>query len=195
MLDRNDTKKGGEFDRAVAVLTSETVLPDVDGTTWWTETLDDSVKHTVGVSKDLREGVRESIEIIANEVVRRRASAGLDPLPDSDANVLARQSLRYLYRILFLLYAEASPEMKVLPVGAPEYALGYGLDRLRELVLVELGEESRHRTHLYSSLAPFSDSWMPDTTPARNTRPTRPCARGSPSTRSTPTCSPSRRPR
>lgn len=153
VLDRNDTKRAGEFDRAVAVLSSETVLPDVDGTTWWAETLDDSVKHTVGVSKDLREGVRESIEIIANEVVRRRTAEGLDPLPDSDANVLARQSLRYLYRILFLLYAEASPEMKVLPVGAPEYALGYGLDRLRELVLVELGEESHHRTHLYSSLA------------------------------------------
>lgn len=153
VLDRNDTKKAGEFDRALAVLGSETVLPDVDGTTWWSETLDDAVKHTVGVSKDLREGVRESIEIIANEVIRRRKARELDPLPDSDANVLARQSLRYLYRILFLLYAEASPEMKVLPVGAPEYALGYGLDRLRELVLVELGEESRHRTHLYSSLA------------------------------------------
>lgn len=153
VLDRNDTKRAGEFDRAVAILSSETVLPDVDGTTWWAETLDDSVKHTVGVSKDLREGVRESIEIIANEVVRRRKAEGLDPLPDSDANVLARQSLRYLYRILFLLYAEASPEMKVLPVGAPEYALGYGLDRLRELVLVELGEEARHRTHLHSSLA------------------------------------------
>ncbi|KSU54742.1 DNA methyltransferase [Microbacterium enclense] len=153
VLDRNDTKRGGESDRAVAVLSSETVLPDVDGSTWWTETLDDSVKHTVGVSKDLREGVRESIEIIANEAVRRRKAGGLDPLPDSDANVLARQSLRYLYRILFLLYAEASPEMKVLPIGAPEYALGYGLDRLRELVLVELGEESHHRTHLYSSLA------------------------------------------
>ena len=152
-LDRNDTKRAGEFDRAVAVLCSETVLPDVDGTTWWAETLEDSVKHTVGVSKDLREGVRESIEIIANEVVRRRHARSLDPLPDSEAQVLARQSLRFLYRILFLLYAEASPEMKVLPVGAPEYALGYGLDRLRELVLVELGEESRHHTHLYESLA------------------------------------------
>ena len=153
VLDRGDTKKAGEFDRAAAVLSSETVLPDVDGTTWWAETLEDSVKHTVGVSKDLREGVRESIEIIANEVVRRREAQDLDPLPDTEANVLARQSLRYLYRILFLLYAEASPEMKVLPVGAPEYALGYGLDRLRALVLVELGEESRHRTHLFASLA------------------------------------------
>lgn len=153
VLDRNEVKKrGGEFDRAVAVLAAESVSPDVDGTTWWAETLEDSVKHTVGVSKDLRDGVRESIEIIANEVVRRRAAQGLDPLPASEANTLARQSLRYLYRVLFLLFAEASPELRVLPVGAPEYALGYGLDRLRELVLVELGEESRHRTHLHESL-------------------------------------------
>lgn len=153
VLDRNDQKKrAGEFDRAVAILSSETVLPDVDGTTWWAETLDDSVKHTVGVSKDLREGVRESIEIVANEAVKRRAGEGLAPLPDDQAQVLARQSLRYLYRILFLLYAEASPELKVLPVNVPEYALGYGLDRLRELVLVELGAESRDRTHLYASL-------------------------------------------
>ncbi|MFJ4998641.1 Eco57I restriction-modification methylase domain-containing protein [Microbacterium sp. NPDC088619] len=153
VLDRNEVKKrGGEFDRAVAALAAESASPDVDGTTWWTETLDDSVKHTVGVSKDLRDGVRESIEIIANEVVRRRAAQGLDPLPSSEANTLARQSLRYLYRVLFLLFAEASPELRVLPVGAPEYALGYGLDRLRELVLVELGEESRHRTHLHESL-------------------------------------------
>lgn len=153
VLDRNEVKKrGGEFDRAVAALAAESISPDVDGTTWWTETLDDSVKHTVGVSKDLRDGVRESIEIIANEVVRRRAAQGLDPLPASEANTLARQSLRYLYRVLFLLFAEASPELRVLPVGAPEYALGYGLDRLRELVLVELGEESRQRTHLHESL-------------------------------------------
>lgn len=153
VIDRNEVKKrGGEFDRAVAALAAESVSPEVDGTTWWTETLDDSVKHTVGVSKDLRDGVRESIEIIANEVVRRRAAQGLDSLPASEANTLARQSLRYLYRVLFLLFAEASPELRVLPVGAPEYALGYGLDRLRELVLVELGEESRHRTHLHESL-------------------------------------------
>ncbi|MGO1851119.1 MAG: class I SAM-dependent DNA methyltransferase, partial [Microbacterium sp.] len=153
VLDRNDAKKrGGEFDRAATILAAESLLPDVDGTTWWVETLDDSVKHTIGVSKDLRDGVRESIEIIANEVVRRRADKGMAPLPSGEANTLARQSLRYLYRVLFLLFAEASPELRVLPVGAPEYALGYGLDRLRELVLVELGEESRHRTHLYQSL-------------------------------------------
>lgn len=156
VLDRADTaavkKKGGEFDRAVAILAADSLLPDVDGSLWWLATLEESVKHTIGVSQDLRDGVRESIEIIANEVVRRRALGGLAPLPQAEANTLARQSLRYLYRILFLLYAEASPELGVLPVSAPEYAQGYGLDRLRELVLVELGEESRNRTHLYASL-------------------------------------------
>ena len=152
VLGRNDTKRAGEFDRAVSILSAETVLPDAGGATWWADTLEDSVKHTVGVSKDLREGVRESIEIVANEVVRRRAQQGLEPLPDEQAQVLARQSLRYLYRILFLLYAEASPELKVLPVGVPEYSLGYGLDRLRELVLVKLGPESYDRTHFYASL-------------------------------------------
>ena len=47
-------------------------------TIWWSGVLADSVKHTVGVSKDLREGVRRSIEVIANDVVARRAAQGLD---------------------------------------------------------------------------------------------------------------------
>ena len=47
-------------------------------------------------------------------------------------------ALRFLYRILFLLYAEAKPELGVLPAGAPEYDAGYSLDRLRDLVQVEL---------------------------------------------------------
>ena len=73
---------------------------------------------------------------------------------DVDGQVLARQSLRFLYRILFLLYAEASPEMGVLPVGAGEYNEGYGLDRLRELTLVNIqSPESRRGTHIYESLA------------------------------------------
>lgn len=115
--------------------------------------LEDSVKHTVGVSKDLREGIRLSIEIIANEVVKRRGAKGLT-LDGIDGQDLAKHSLRFLYRILFLLYAEASPEMRVLPTGAAEYEEGYGLDRLRELTLTELvSEQSRTGTHLYESLA------------------------------------------
>ncbi|GAA1830292.1 Eco57I restriction-modification methylase domain-containing protein [Agromyces salentinus] len=151
-VDRNDQKKGGELDRALACLAAESLLPDAEGTVWWATVFDESIKHTVGVSKDLREGVRSSIEIIANEVVRRRARHGLDPLPSSEAQPLAKQALRYLYRILFLLYAEASPELQVVPVGSGEYEEGYSLDRLRELVLVELPGDAADRTHLHESL-------------------------------------------
>ena len=143
-----------EIDRALTCLEAHSLGPDADGNIWWTEVLEDSVKHTVGVSKDLRDGVRLSIEIIANEVVRRRAAQGLEPLPQEQAQPLAIQSLRYLYRILFLLYAEASPELEVLPVGAAEYDQGYSLDRLRDLTLVDLHtEQGKAGTHLYESLA------------------------------------------
>ncbi|GAA3533277.1 restriction endonuclease subunit M [Aeromicrobium flavum] len=153
VAERNDDKKGGEVDRALACLASDSLAPDAQGDIWWTDTLSESVKHTVGVSKDLREGVRLSIEIIANEVVARRKAGSLDPLPSAEAQPLAKQSLRFLYRILFLLYAEASPELGVLPAGAPEYENGYSLDRLRELILVDLPtRNSQAGTHLYESL-------------------------------------------
>ncbi|GAA3694510.1 class I SAM-dependent DNA methyltransferase [Terrabacter ginsenosidimutans] len=154
VAERNDTKRAGEIDRALTILEAHSLGPDADGNVWWSDVLDDSVKHTVGVSKDLREGVRLSIEIIANEVVRRRIGQGLDPLPQDQAQPLAIQSLRYLYRILFLLYAEASPELEVLPAGAAEYDQGYSLDRLRDLTLVDLHtEQSKNGLHLYESLA------------------------------------------
>lgn len=153
VCERNDGTKGGEVDRALTCLSAESLAPDAEGTIWWHDVLEESVKHTVGVSQDLREGVRLSIELIANEVVTRRREKGLEPLPQSEAQQLAKQSLRYLYRILFLLYAEASPELGVMPVGAPEYDAGYSLDRLRELVQVPLTSPQAERgAHLYDSL-------------------------------------------
>ncbi len=153
VAERADDKRGGETDRALACVDAESLAPDAEGDIWWTNVIDESIKHTVGVSQDLREGVRLSIEIIANEVVARRAAQGLEPLAAEMAQPLAQQSLRFLYRILFLLYAEASPELAVLPVGEPAYERGYSIDRLRELTLVELASaRSLSATHLYDSL-------------------------------------------
>ncbi len=171
VAERRDDKRGGEIDRVAAMLGRQALVPDADGNIWWTGVLEDSVKHTVGVSKDLREGIRLSIEIIANDVVNRREAQGLS-LDDIDAQQLAKHSLRFLYRILFLLYAEASPELKVLPAGAPEYGEGYGLDRLRELTLAELvSPTAKSGTHLYESLATLFrlvDSGHTPVTPAED---------------------------
>lgn len=153
VADRNETKKGGETDRLLAVFSRNSLVPDADGSIWWTTRLEESHQHAVGVSQDLRDGIRESIEIIANDVLQRRTAQGLSN-DAVDGQDLARQSLRFLYRILFLLYAEAFPELGVLPKGSGEYDAGYGIDRLRELAMVELTDSREQQgTHLYESLA------------------------------------------
>ena len=152
LFERNDTKRGGAVDRFLACASAQALAPSAEGTTWFTTVLEDSVKHTEKVSEDLREAVRDSIELIANEVVKRRRGAGLDPLPAAEAQPLAKQSLRFLYRILFLLFAEASPELEIVPTGATDYESGYGIDRLRELALVDIPTRG-DGTHLYQSLA------------------------------------------
>lgn len=157
VTERRHEARGGEIDRTAAIFGRQALTEDADGNIWWTGVLEDSVKHTVGVSKDLREGIRLSIEIIANNVVERRRARDLT-MDGIDGQDLAKHSLRFLYRILFLLYAEASPEMRVLPTGAAEYDEGYGLDRLRELTLTELvSPHARTGTHLYESLKKLFD--------------------------------------
>ncbi|MGH8940867.1 MAG: class I SAM-dependent DNA methyltransferase, partial [Actinomycetes bacterium] len=167
-LERRDVKAGGELETIAALVSGDTLLPGDDGSALLLTLLDESVKHAVGVSKDLRNGVRESIELLATEVLRRRRAHGLPSDRPGLAADLTRQSLRYLYRILFLLYAEARPELGVLPVGTTEYAEGYGLDRLRELVLTELTSAAAERgTRLYESLGVLfrlvNDGYPPET--------------------------------
>jgi hypothetical protein len=154
VAERRDGSAAGELETVAALLSADGLVPEADCTCLVRRCLDESVKHAVGVSQDLRDGVRRSIELVATEIVARRRSAGLpvEGMPDL-AYELTRQSLRFLYRILFLLYAEARPELGVLPADAPEYVDGYGLDRLRELVTVPLStDRARAGTHLYESL-------------------------------------------
>ena len=157
IADRGDTKSGGEIQRMLAAISARSVAPDPSGIIWWDQRREESVRNAVGVSQDLRDGVRESIEILANEVVGRRKAQGLPALANGQAQELAVQCLRYLYRILFVLYAEASPELGVVPTGDPDYESGYSVDRLRELTLRQLTSASEHGTHFYESLRVLFD--------------------------------------
>jgi len=152
VAERGDLRSGGETQRAVASVSGPSLIPNAQGEIWWDARREESVRNAVGVSADLRDGVRESIEIIANEVVNRRKAQGLDPLANDQAQVLAVQSLRYLFRVLFLLYAEASPRLGVVPTGDPDYESGYSIDRLRELTIKPLTPSSSDGRHFYESL-------------------------------------------
>jgi hypothetical protein len=152
-LSRKDERVTGELAWHAGLWSADVLLPAADGTSAMAQFTTDSVRHAVGVSADLREGLRVSIELIAGEVIARRRERGepVEGIPELPGE-LTTQALRFLYRILFLLYAEARPELAILPVGAPEYGAGYGLDRLRELTQVELSGPSRDGHHLHDSL-------------------------------------------
>ncbi|MBT2364275.1 class I SAM-dependent DNA methyltransferase [Streptomyces sp. ISL-10] len=159
-LDRNNTKDGQELDTLAALFGADSLrTPEEGGENPLAGLIDKSTKHAVGVSSELRDGLRESVELIANEILDRiRSHEGVRledvaELPDL-AKQLTRESLRYLYRILFLLYAEARPELGILPSDYPEYHQGYGLGRLGELVAERdlVGEKAREGFYLYESL-------------------------------------------
>ncbi|MGV9559405.1 class I SAM-dependent DNA methyltransferase [Streptomyces sp. NPDC003522] len=159
VLERNDTKAGGELDTVAALFGADSLrTPQEGGENPLATLLDKSTKHAVGVSGELRDGLRLSVELIANEVLDRLREAGVRPeevkeLPELGKQ-LTRESLRYLYRVLFLLYAEARPELGILPSDYPEYQLGYGLGRLGELIAERdlVDEKSRRGFYLYESL-------------------------------------------
>ncbi|MEO5305705.1 class I SAM-dependent DNA methyltransferase, partial [Corynebacterium sp. c25Ua_47] len=157
-VERNDQKAKGELPRVVSILAAEHTMRGADGTTWWLDTLAQAREHSVKVSEELRGAIKASIEIIGNDVLQRRAqqdkaNALQHTNSDIDGNELANQALRYLYRILFLLFAESSPELQILPTGDNDYDEGYGLSRLRDLILTEpTTHRTQNGTHLYESL-------------------------------------------
>ncbi|MEV4531897.1 class I SAM-dependent DNA methyltransferase [Streptosporangium sp. NPDC049304] len=157
-----------ELEVIAALFGADSLLPPEEGGSEpLAELLTNSRNHAVGVSTELRKGLKDSVELIANEVLNRIRQAEMR-LPDGTvrtvrpedimepaalAKELGKESLRYLYRILFLLYAEARPELGILPTDDEDYGRGYSLSRLGDLVVRDLtGEEARNSFHLYESL-------------------------------------------
>ena len=121
------------------------------------DTLDDnSHKHAFGVSADLKHALRESIELIGNETIRYLREVRKERvyrLDDRLAGQLGREALRYMYRLLFLFYIEARPELGYAPVNAEAYRKGYSLEHLRDLELVRLtGGESLNGYYIHESV-------------------------------------------
>ncbi|MEU6181029.1 Eco57I restriction-modification methylase domain-containing protein [Streptomyces coeruleorubidus] len=157
----------GELDVIAALFGAQSLRPAEDGgDDDIARLVAESRDHSVGVTADLREGLKKSVQLIANEVLELAKQQNVRPddlpewLPGALAEpralprLLTKESLRYLYRILFLLYAEARPELDILPMKSEEYASGYSVARLRELVVQEkLSSASRDRHHFHDSLA------------------------------------------
>ena len=119
----------------MAVLLHHDNLCPSEGTALLDELDANSQKHASGVSQDLKYALRESIELLGNEVLydlSHRLGRDLDADP-VDAGQLTIECLRYMYRMLFVLFIEARPELGYAPIKAQSYLTGYSLESLRDI--------------------------------------------------------------
>ncbi|WP_236994124.1 hypothetical protein [Candidatus Methylomicrobium oryzae] len=140
--------------KAVSVLLHKESLLDAQGQSLL-DTLDENAhKHAYGVSEDLKYALRECIELLGNEAAQQlieqaridkkgifTGKGALDPAE------LSLQCLRYMYRLLFLFYIEARPDLGYAPTDSDVYLKGYSLEALRDLELMPLTSEAERNGH------------------------------------------------
>ncbi len=125
--------------RAMAALLHKDSLCPSDGTPLLDNLDENSHKHAFAVSEDLKYSAREAVELLGNEAIwylheirkEKVYEIGLD-------QELTGECLRYLYRLLFLFYIEARPELGYAPMKSDIYRTGYSLDALRDLEMIPL---------------------------------------------------------
>lgn len=121
--------------QAMSVLLHKDSLCPDDGKVLLDELDEQSQKNASGVSQDLKYALRESIELLGNEVLydmKTRLGRDLDADP-VDAGQLTLECLRYMYRMLFVLFIESRPELGYAPIKAQSYYSGYSLESLRDI--------------------------------------------------------------
>ncbi|MCC7277869.1 MAG: class I SAM-dependent DNA methyltransferase [Chromatiaceae bacterium] len=135
-------KPPAALNASYALLHREALCPDAgEGLL---DTLDaESHKHDAGVSEDLKYALRDAIELLGNEAARQLIqehgysyTGTLKPL---NAGQLSTECVRLVYRLIFLFYIEARPELGYVPINRSDvYTRGYSLEHLRDLTLTNL---------------------------------------------------------
>lgn len=121
--------------QAMSVLMHKDSLCPENGKVLLDELDEQSQKNASGVSQDLKYALRESIELLGNEVLydmKTRLGRDLEADP-VDAGQLTIECLRYMYRMLFVLFIESRPELGYAPIKAQSYYSGYSLESLRDI--------------------------------------------------------------
>ena len=123
---------------------------------------EESYKNAYAVTQDLKKGVVSAVEDLANEAIwyiKQHPEHKYHEQDETDDNfeaMMRDDCLVYIYRLLFIFYAESRPDLDILPINDKTYQRGYSLEMLRDLEQVNLiTEESRSgyffdsRTALY----------------------------------------------
>jgi len=138
-----------------ALLHKDSVMPE-SGQPLLDNLDENSHKHAFSVSEDLKYALRESIELLGNEATQYLIKQGKANYTGNNAikpEELSRECLRYMYRLLFLFYIEARPELEYAPLDSMTYLKGYSLENLRDLELIPLySEADKQGRYIHDSL-------------------------------------------
>ncbi|HPG59053.1 MAG TPA: N-6 DNA methylase, partial [Candidatus Wallbacteria bacterium] len=119
---------------AAVLLHRENICPE-EGTCLIDTLSDNSYRHASAVSEDLKYALRRCIEALGNAAVvdmKERQKIGV--FNKELASSLTLECLRYMYRILFLLFIEARTELGYAPMNTNEYLKGYSIESLRDII-------------------------------------------------------------
>ena len=113
---------------------------------------EEAFKNTYEVTKDLKNGVIKAVELLANEALfykRDVLHEEFDETDESFAGSVKDDCLTIIYRLLFIFYAEARPEIGILPMDDLAYAKGYSLDILRDLEQTPLRSQQSQNSYFF----------------------------------------------
>lgn len=148
------------FQAMTVLLHKESLCPE-DGNSLLDKLDENSHRHSSSVSQDLKYALRESIELLGNEVLydmEYRQGRDMDAEP-VDASNLTVECLRTMYRILFIFFIESRPELGYAPMKSQSYVQGYSLESLRDIAekIREETSEVGEGYYLYDTLSKLFD--------------------------------------
>lgn len=114
---------------------------------------EESYKNAYEVTKDLKNGVIRAVELLANEALHHMKNIQCLEFDETDDTFEAKvkdDCLTIVYRLLFIFYAEARPEIGILPMNDEIYAKGYSLDILRDLEQTPLKSDQERNSYFFN---------------------------------------------
>jgi hypothetical protein len=155
-----DRKDAATLKAAAALLHKDSLAPG-EGASLLEKLEERAHANAFSVTEDLKYALREAIELLGNEAARQLEALATGSKKSVysgryklDEGSLSLECVRLVYRLLFLFYIEARPELGYVPIQQSEvYLKGYSLESLRDLELQPLiTPQAREGTYFDATL-------------------------------------------
>jgi len=150
-------EQGGleEFKYFYLFFRREAFVEDTSGECFLDDVYDESNTFAEALGEDLQDNIYEAIRVLAEGFLD-----GNNDLDEDDLDRIHDSSLIYLYRLIFVLYAE-SEGRELLPTDNDIYSEHYSLNQLKQTVADNLDDSQEHylswQTDLWDRLGELFD--------------------------------------